>query len=64
MDADDARARINSQISREDRLARATHVLDNSTDRDALATQVDALWEQLLALPAATERDDASPADT
>ena len=47
----DARARINSQLSREKRLATATHVIDNGGDRDALLLQVEALWAQLLALP-------------
>lgn len=47
MDADDARARMNSQISRADRLAQATHVIDNSGDLDALRPQVDALWAEL-----------------
>ena len=55
MDIDDARARINSQVSREERLERATHVIDNRSDRDELIAQVDALWEQLLALPPATD---------
>jgi dephospho-CoA kinase len=53
MDEADARARINSQLSREERLATATHVLDNSGDRDSLSAQVDELWEQLLELPPA-----------
>ncbi len=53
MDEDDARARINSQLSREERLAKATHVVDNGGDRDSLSTQVDDLWEQLLQLPPA-----------
>ena len=47
MDEDDARARINSQISRDERLATATHVLDNGGDRDSLTAQVDELWQQL-----------------
>jgi dephospho-CoA kinase len=51
MSEDDARARINSQLSRDERLAAATHVIDNSGDRDSLNRQVDALWEQLLELP-------------
>jgi dephospho-CoA kinase len=51
MDEDDARARINSQLSREERLASATHVVDNGGDRDSLIAQVDLLWEQLLVLP-------------
>ena len=55
MDIDDARARINSQVSREERLERATHVIDNRGDHDELIAQVDALWEQLLALPPATD---------
>jgi len=55
MDFDDARARINSQLSREERLERATHVIDNGGGRDELIAQVDALWAQLLALPPATD---------
>jgi len=51
----DARARINSQLSREKRLATATHVIDNGGDRDALLLQVEALWAQLLALPPHTD---------
>lgn len=47
MDADDARARMNSQISRDDRLAGATHVIDNSGDVESLRAQVDALWAEL-----------------
>jgi dephospho-CoA kinase len=47
MDADDARARMNSQISRADRLAQATHVIDNSGDLEALRPQVDAVWAEL-----------------
>jgi dephospho-CoA kinase len=38
MDAADARARIASQLSREARLATATHVIDNSGDVVALAS--------------------------
>jgi dephospho-CoA kinase len=51
MDADDARARIANQVSRDERLAIATHVIDNSGDLDSLRDQVDALWEQLVRLP-------------
>lgn len=47
MDEADAQARINSQISREDRLATATHVVDNGGDRDSLIEQLDALWVTL-----------------
>ncbi len=51
MDVDDARARIASQIARDDRLATATHVIDNSGDLEALAARVDELWDELTALP-------------
>jgi dephospho-CoA kinase len=51
MDRDDAMARISNQVSREQRLAIATHVIDNSGDLDSLRGQVDALWEQLVLLP-------------
>ena len=47
MDETDARNRIASQISREERLASATHVIDNSGDQAALERQVDALWHEL-----------------
>lgn len=43
----DARRRIASQPSREQRLARATHVIQNDGDRQHLRAQVDALWEDL-----------------
>lgn len=48
MDADDARRRIASQIDRERRRAIATHVLDNSGDLEALVSQVDDLWDDLM----------------
>jgi dephospho-CoA kinase len=60
MAEDDARARISSQLSREERLASATHVVDNGGDRDSLALQVEALWEQLLELPSASDDDNAA----
>ncbi|HUF97263.1 MAG TPA: dephospho-CoA kinase [Ilumatobacter sp.] len=47
MDEADARNRIASQISREERLGRATHVVDNSGDLDALRDQVESLWKDL-----------------
>jgi dephospho-CoA kinase len=53
MSEDDARARINSQISRDERLATATHVIDNGGDRESLTAQVDDVWQQLLELPPA-----------
>lgn len=55
MDEADARARINSQISRDERLATATHVIDNGGDRGSLTAQVDELWQQLLELPPADD---------
>ena len=51
MTEDDARARIASQVSRDERLAIATHVIENSGDLDALRDQVDALWDELTRLP-------------
>jgi dephospho-CoA kinase len=51
MDEADARARIAKQASREDRLAIATHVVDNSGDLDALARRVDEVWADLQQLP-------------
>lgn len=59
MDEADARARINSQLSREERLATATHVIDNGGDRDSLVAQVDALWTQLQQLPPVDDGDAA-----
>jgi len=50
MREDDVRARIARQASREDRLARATHVIDNSGSREDLEAQVAEVWEQLTAL--------------
>ncbi len=49
MDEADARARMANQASREQRVAIATHVLDNSGDVDALESQVDAVWTELRA---------------
>ncbi|WP_311210700.1 MULTISPECIES: dephospho-CoA kinase [unclassified Aeromicrobium] len=43
----DARARLAAQTSREDRLAVADEVLDNSGTREQLLDAVDALWERL-----------------
>jgi dephospho-CoA kinase len=51
MDEDDVRARIANQVTREERLAIATHVIDNSGDIDALRSQVDAVWQQIVQLP-------------
>ena len=48
---DDARARIAKQATREQRLAIATHVIDNSGNLEELAPQVGALWSALASLP-------------
>ena len=45
LDEEDARRRIAAQISREERLAAADSVVDNSGTRDQLLQQVDAFWE-------------------
>jgi dephospho-CoA kinase len=56
MREEDARARMARQASRDDRLARADLVIDNSGSRDDLAAAVARLWPALVAL--ATERVD------
>ncbi len=43
----DARARMARQVSREERLAKADVVIDNSGDLDHLRSQVDALWTRI-----------------
>jgi dephospho-CoA kinase len=48
---DDARARISRQASRDERLAAADFVIDNSGDLDHLRLQVDRCWEWVLSLP-------------
>jgi len=50
-DEADARARIARQATREQRLAIADFVVDNSGELDSLAPQLDALWEWLGTLP-------------
>ncbi|QYG93317.1 dephospho-CoA kinase [Iamia sp. SCSIO 61187] len=50
MREDDVRARMARQASREDRLARATIVIDNSGTRADLEARVAAAWEQIRAL--------------
>lgn len=50
MDETDARNRIASQMRREDRLAHATHVVDNAADLDHLRAQVEDLWAALVDL--------------
>jgi dephospho-CoA kinase len=53
-DEDDARRRIAAQISREERLALADLVVDNSGERAALEAAVDAVWAWALTLEPVT----------
>jgi dephospho-CoA kinase len=50
MNADDARARIAKQATRDQRLAIADHVIDNSGDREALEQKVDLAWSWIKSL--------------
>lgn len=50
MNADDARARIAKQATREQRLALANHVIDNSGDRVELSRKVDLAWSWIKSL--------------
>ena len=52
MSEEDARARIANQIGREERVAIADYVIDNSGNLEELRAQVDAVWAELSALPA------------
>jgi dephospho-CoA kinase len=54
MGEDDARARMANQVSREDRVARADIVIDNSGDLAALRNRVAEVW---------TELEELSPTD-
>jgi dephospho-CoA kinase len=45
MPEDDARRRMQAQVSREERLAKADFVIDNSGSLDDLRARVDAAWE-------------------
>jgi dephospho-CoA kinase len=47
----DARARIGRQATREERLAVADRVIDNSGDEAALAEQVDEVWTWMQSVP-------------
>ena len=51
MNEDDARRRMASQASREDRLKVADRVIDNSDSPDALDAQVDEVWDWFATLP-------------
>ena len=49
MREDDARARMARQVGREERLAKADHVIDNSGSLEQLHAAVDSLWPELVA---------------
>jgi dephospho-CoA kinase len=51
MTEDDARARMARQVSREDRLAKADFVIDNSGPPEALDEAVDRAWAWIATLP-------------
>jgi dephospho-CoA kinase len=54
MAEEDVRSRMARQATREERLARADHVIDNGGPSDALPAQVDAAWSWIRSLPDAT----------
>jgi dephospho-CoA kinase len=56
----DARARIANQVSREERLAVADRVIDNSGTVADLEAQVDEVWRWLVARQAEAGVDEAS----
>ncbi len=47
----DARARVDKQLSREERVAIADRVIDNGSDRESLVRQVDETWRWMRSLP-------------
>jgi dephospho-CoA kinase len=51
MSEEDARARMSRQATREERLAKADRVIDNSGDRESLERQVDEVWAWIHTLP-------------
>ncbi|HNO16372.1 MAG TPA: dephospho-CoA kinase, partial [Actinomycetota bacterium] len=51
LDEDDARARIAAQASRDERLAVADVIIENTGDLDDLRTQVKAAWPQVSGQP-------------
>lgn len=50
MKLEDARARVAKQATREQRLAIANHVIDNSGDRDSLVKKIDTAWSWIHSL--------------
>jgi dephospho-CoA kinase len=62
MTNEDAAARIAQQASREDRVAIADKVIDNSGDMESLSDQVEDVWQWALTLPpAAPDAGERSP---
>jgi dephospho-CoA kinase len=51
----DAKARMARQATREERLAKADRVVDNSGTRAALEAEIDGLWDWVRSLPPAAE---------
>ena len=47
----DARARVDKQLSRDERVAIADRVIDNGGDRESLVRQVDEAWRWMRSLP-------------
>ncbi|HKU12281.1 MAG TPA: dephospho-CoA kinase, partial [Sinomonas sp.] len=54
MTPEDAAARMAAQATREERLAAADHVIENSGSLDELRAAVDRLWHEVLVPAAAT----------
>lgn len=70
MDEADARARIARQATREERLAKADYIIDNSGGRAALQAQIGPLWSWMCSLEPVADDDirltdavDTSPVD-
>jgi len=57
MNEADARARIARQVSREERLAKADYVIDNSGTREELVAQMPALWAWIESLEPIVDDD-------
>ena len=55
MNEEDARRRMASQASREDRLKLADRIIDNSGNPEDLGSQVDDVWDWFATLPNAQQ---------
>jgi dephospho-CoA kinase len=55
MNEEDARRRMASQASREDRLKVADRIIDNSGNPEDLGSQVDEVWDWFATLPNAQQ---------